>query len=407
MPDTSSPEYSPTIDDEFWVELEVPYELYLENWDEDHKHQLINLVESNGGVLKRHLEPYWDLTQPGNIPKKKAAIEDLASDKPEWAAALLSAYQFNKNTNEEHVLSRLSQVSIDDDDVLQKHVDTATSNSDKKFAIILLDMLSPERLKDIYVLSQLRRTTPTTTYEVTDTNDPLEDLEQTELLEELQDESREFNVWHKFKSNGSSYLVIKIHREDGVQVQPETNEAVEEAEYLILKATDSRVQVYTPEKNLLGATQRGIRNGVEAGKDDVDDCSVTATDNTASPKEYKDAIDDISSGNIGTNLVLDKITVENAPLGGSPKIKISDGAGGIIDALDELESAGVDLLKDPDNVHQISFSFNDRVYDLYPEVDGTDIKIRYNGSINDDSLLDDFEKEIQKQFDLPLTLEKK
>lgn len=401
---SSDTSYSPTTDREFWVELEIPYGLHDSNWDE-HGSRLERHVEQ-GRILKRHFTPHWELNKDKDIPKKVDAIETLTSEHPEWANAILCAYEFSRNTNKDQVIDRLRKIDIEDDDPLSSHVDTALSNSDKKFAVILLDLIQSKRLRDIYVLSRLRRRSPISTFEISDSADLLEEFEDSKLLEELEDQTREFNIWHQFRSNGNVYLVLKIHEEDDVQIQPETNAEVEEGNLLILKAKDDIAQIYARSDDLLGAAQRGIQKGIESGDNDIDDCTVEPANPTMPKKDYDEAVQKIESGDTGSSLSLHKLHIENAPLSGSPKLRLSNPYGDLTDAIEELKANDIPLLEDPDSIEQIGFMYDGRKFTLYPEEKGETVRLRYQSSINDEGLLDGFESEVENLFDISLIFER-
>ncbi|WP_423745126.1 hypothetical protein V5735_03615 (plasmid) [Haladaptatus sp. SPP-AMP-3] len=402
---TTSFQYSPTQERDFWVELEIPHGLYKSKWD-DHSDRLERLVEGSS-ILKRHFTPHWEIVETKSIPSKTVAIQTLISDYPEWARSILSAYEFSLNTNEDLVLAQLNDISLEDDNPLSSHVDTAIDRSDKKFAIILLDLLEPERLKDIYILSYLRRRSPIKTFEVTNTDDPFEDIAESEILGEINDKSRESHIWHRFDADGDSLLVIKVHEEDDVRVQPDTNTEVEEAEILILKSTSEGIQVYSSDSGFLGATRRGIQKGIETADNDIDQCDVTPSDEIISHQEYDDAVEKIESGDLGSDLVLHKLYVENAPLAGSPKLRLMDAIGGLSNTLDDFRSKDIELLADPDSVEQIGISYQNRVFTLYPSTDDSGVRLRYRPSVNDEQLLRDFESEIEQTLGVSVIFEKK
>jgi len=276
-------------------------------------------------------------------------------------------------------------------------------------AILLSDLLNPDRLKDIYSLTRLRRRSPVTTFEVSFVTDPLNSIDESKLLDELDNTARDFSKWHAFKYQGYQYLVFKVHDDDEVRIQPGTNAEVEEGELLILKSkmSNNTVRVFARDDRVLGATQRGIRDGVKTANPSIANIEVSPVNKSVSGQDYDDAVDKIDSGNLGSNLTLHKLHVKNAPLTGSPTIRLSDSSGDLVKAVDELDAGGTDLLGDPDSIMQIGFEYNGRKFTLHPQKDNGTVSISYGSSINDDSLLDQFESEVQSALGIDIVFERK
>jgi hypothetical protein len=346
------------------------------------------------------------------MSKKDIAIDSFCSTDKDWSVSILSAYNFARNTSQSQVINCLKSVSIGSSDPLKSHFDTAISNSDKKMAILMLDLLEPERLKDIYSLTRLRRRGPITTFEVSSINDPLNAIDESELLDELDKTAREFSKWHAFEYRGNQYLVLKIHDDDNVRIQPLMNAEVEEGELLILKSeiSSNTVRVFAEEggnDGVLGATQRGIRDGVETANPSISNVDVSPVDESITGKEYDEAIDKIDSGNFGNNLTLHKLHLKNAPLTGSPTIRLSDASGDLLKVVNELANRGIDLFGDPDSITQIGFEYQGRKFTLYPKENNGTVSINYGSSINDDTLLDQFESEVQSVLGIDIVFERK
>jgi hypothetical protein len=404
----SSVQFQPTLDEADWADIEIPYGLYSGNWQNEHSDRLQRLVE-DGNILKRHFTPHWELCPDvsGTMPEKNIAIEKLRTTNKQWGAALLSGYEFAKGTGKDQVIKILDDEVSGISTPFDKTINNVIGSNDKKGAILLLDLVAPRRLKDIYVLTRLRRRSPVQRFDVTATSTPLQTMDVSRFLEEFDSASRDFREWHSFDFKNNRYLAIKIHDSDNVRIQTDENLQVEEADVLILKEIKNEVEVYTQETAFLGATQQGIARGVEAGDPSITSCNVDVTGATVQHQTYADAIDDIKNDNFGNKLTLHKLITENAPVSGSAKISVSKGTNGVWDTLDSFRNSGIDLLENPDSVSQIGFIFDSKKFTLYPEPVSRGTSITYRGGVGDEQLRTRFETEIKSQLGLKLIFRQK
>lgn len=408
MSQKSTVQYEPTLVDAEWVDLEIPFGLYVNNWSQEHSNRLQRLVE-NGNLLKRHFTPHWDLcpSVSGSMPKKDLAIDSFRKSNTQWGAALLSGYEFARNTNKEQVLEILNDETAGISTPFDSVINEVQGSDDKKGAILLLDLIAHNRLKDIYVLSRLRRRSPIQCFDVSGTTTPLQTMDIGRFLQEFNSASRDFRKWHDFSFDGSDYITVKVHNEDEVRIQTQDNAQVEEADMVVLKTNGSEIEVYSQESDFLGAVQQGIARGIEAGDPSITNCQVDAVDATIRNRIYDNAIDVIKNRQFGQQLTLHKLVVDDAPVSGSPKIDLSKGTNGVWGAYMAFNNAGIDLLQNTGGIAQIGFEFQGSKFTLYPESVNSGVVIRYHGGINDEQLRSNFENEIQRQFQLEIVFRKK
>lgn len=387
------------FDKEFWLELEVPANLIENNWNDEYRPQLEEFADSQR-IVGAELEVYWRLFRDDEPPRQKSQmINKILSHDEEWGMILRSAYWFSSGKTRafiSHFFERIEE-DVDGTDLEELYADFR--DNDRKFGqVILLHIFSRDSLKSILALDYCYGKKPhSQSKSETNPSDPLNNIDTDAILDQLRSDSRRYQSWHQFTFDGRDYFAIKRHLRDEVERQVDENQPLETAEFVVVKFREDLLEIYSNRQSIAERTRVGVNHSFS----DDSDIEYEPLDRTAPHDHFDDPDQQIRSLEEDSNkFTVTGIKAENAPLAGSPTLELSS-HDGILNALDDLANSNINLLEDLDDVSSFQVYYEDRSFDLYPELketsdEGMKWRLRYDSRFPTDEDRDEFEAEVEE-----------
>lgn len=356
------PDYE--VDRGFWLDLEVPFQSIIDDWDRTYYDEVVDRLE-DGRMDKRTLQLYYLITDFREIPDdEKTAFDLLIDHDAELGYNICAQLLFSQRKNVDIIKKYIRKEVYHEVEStpLSSIRHGAYSISDKVTMIALIQLYSPNKLRDVLALDNIKRTTPSST-------SSLESGEKWDKEEEIQDtikrletnEDQTYSHWHSFSYQSKDYFVIKRKIRDSVERQPIQNQEEEPAEFVTIIFDGSDMRVYSQKKKTAAETQGALdeSDGIDVSSPDVD-VSRERAETTVNTLVEHDRQED-------TDIRITGLKVKSSTLTNQPEIQIKSKRG-VSSAINELKQDGYNLLRQIDDIESIFLRIGDsKQYRVYPE----------------------------------------
>ena len=406
------------IDEELWVELEVPYGKIKEKWDQRYKTELESDVKQ-GRIDDTIIKIYATLLDLDHLESIEVLFDKILSHDERWGYNLMCLKEFiDYKSLEFFKYYRDFLYRGCEGTPIQSYYHDAWDSEDKVALAGLLQLLDPDgqRLKSIHALDYCDRKKPKTVSRDSELPDFNLKTEAEEVVAEIQSgESRRYEKWHAFEYEGREYVLIKREIGDDVERQATGNIQEEPATFVALRYTDGELEIISDKMDVANRARRGVNNS-------VDDVEFESVDPRATTRDVERTVeglfdDDLESQieDSETEIDSDRLTVtgiklSNSPLPGHPSItmKTSDG---IVRTIRALREVNYDLLENIDDVDVIYTDFDGREYSIRPnqkeEIEGeTRWKFSYDAGQPPREEREEFDQLIRDLFNIEMVFEK-
>ena len=234
------------INEELWVELEVPYGKIKEKWDQRYKTELESDID-NGRIGEPILRIYATILDLDHLESIDVLFEEILSHDERWGYNLLCLKEFIDYKSLEffkHYRDFLYQGC--EGTSIHTYYNDAWDSEDKVALAGLLQILDPDgkRLKSIHALDYCDRKKPKTVSVDSKLDDFNLKTEAEEVVAEIQSgESRRYEKWHAFEYDRRQYVLIKREIGDDVERQATGNIQEEPATFVALRYTDGELEI--------------------------------------------------------------------------------------------------------------------------------------------------------------------
>ena len=406
------------IDENLWVELEVPYGKIEEKWDQRYKAELESHIKE-GRIGESILQIYAELLDLDYIESPEVLFEEIIANDERWGYNLLCLKHFSDykkldffKSYQKFLYRRCGGTE------LQPHYHTAWQSDDKVTLTGLLQLFDPEgvRLKSIHALDYCDKKKPKTVVVDSEFEDFNLQSEAEEIVAEIQsDELRKYQKWHSFEYDGREYVLIKREIGDDVERQATGNIEEEPATFVALRHTDGELEIMSEKLSVANKARRGVNESVE-------DVEFESVDPRATTDDVKRTVEGLLDEDLDTRLeeadpeidadrlVVTGVKLSNSPFPGHPSIQMKTDRG-IIQTIRALKEVNYDLLEDIDDIAVIYTRFDGREYSIRPkqqeQSEGeTRWKFTFDARQPPREEREDFEQLISNAFDIDLVFER-
>jgi hypothetical protein len=400
------------IDEDEWIELEIPARKIKEKWDDRYKDELID--DTKRSIKKDVLSLYSEIADiEGDIYEKKVAVEKIIDKNEDLARNLCAVTQFSKGLNIDLIKECYSKIeeSVDGTDLQPFYGELEGS---RVGMVALIHFTEPGVLRDIHSLDYCYGKTPKKHPELTDDSslNIFEDSSQ-EIIDYLEssDRFRDYRIWHHFDHQDSEYLLIMRQISDDVERQASGNIEEEPAKFIVLRKRKGNLEIIAESKKTASRVQRGFDDSIDhiSTIESVETMSRSQVSDVISDFEYMEDRDDIDDGE-KPDVLLISIFVSESPFPNQPSIKLKSKEG-IMPSLKKFRELNHDLTDHPENIERFTVECDEKEFTIIPSEVGSDDEIgwilRYNARSLTDDERENFEARVREatDIDLPLRLE--
>jgi len=400
-----------TIDEDLWVELEIPYGKIKEKWDQKYKHKLKNHVKKDRidySVLKIYLE----LLDIYHCTDAEEALEEILDHNLTWGYNLLCLKLFSDYKSFEYFESHNNNLySKLDNTPFLKHYHNCYNSNDKIGITALLQLFcnNGDQLRTIHGLDYCDKKKPQLIS--TDENNVSLDLQSKarEIVEQMdENEARNYEHWHSFAYENCEYVMIKREIDDDVERQANGNIQEEPAEFVVLRYSGEQLEIISSTKKIAGRARTGVNRT-------TDDVEFEDVDAQADYDELETTVkgllgnESLESQDKSSDVDLNRfkivgVKLASSPLPGHPSITMKSGDG-IRQTIRALREVNYDLLQSLDDINVIYTEFDGREYSIRPKErkqtdDDVYWKFKYDAHSPPRSEREDFEQLLSDLFDI-------
>lgn len=406
------------INDQLWVELEVPYGKIEEKWDQRYKEQLESGVES-GRIPDTILNIYSVLLDLDQTQPPELLLEDILNHDEELGYNILCLKEFGDFKNIEFFkgFREFLYHNVDDTSLHSKY--HPAFHTDDKVAITgLLQLYDPEgdRLKTIHSLDYCHRKKPKAVLDNGSTNDIDLESKADQIVEKIRsNEDRDYKRWHSFKYEGVEYIIIKREIGDDVERQATGNIEEEPATFVAIKYGDGELEVITDKSDVAAKARTGVNTSVESAQFETRDPQATTDD-------VDRTVDGLLSDDLKTQVEESEIDIDpdqfsvsgiklsSSPLPKHPSLTMKTDKG-ILPTIRAFQEMGYDLLESIDDIDVVYTRFRGREYSIrpkqYKKSEGEiRWKFQYDATQPSKEEREEFEELIDEMFAIDIIFEK-
>lgn len=406
----------------FWLDLETPYGIIDDEWDQ-YKPRLEIFVTEDYKISKELLKVHWCLERElSQVPYKRAPFLDhILDDNEEYGKNILCVYRFTNGKNKNRVISCFNEIEeeVMGEDFQSLYEEVKASES-KDAMIALIQLFKPSLLKNILGLQYCYGRKPQLIRHSESKLKDIRSLNIQKVAESLEHITNSYRPWHSFTHDGKFYFLIKRRLGDEVERQVDENLEEEPAEFVVLIFDGTELQIFSEKKKIATNALRGVNDAIEQTFEDPDDDDEIDEEKieehqfedeggNLSYEELKSAIGLAQDIEDNTELVLKGVNVENADLPKSPEIRLK-AKQGVQETLDWFEERNVNLLNHPDDVKNIIFVYEGRDFMLLPRETSPKHEdgwvFRYDASYPSKEERKEFERQIREFMDVEVRFEK-
>jgi hypothetical protein len=406
------------IDEELWVELEVPYGKIKEKWDQQYKAELeSNITEER--IEETILRIYAVLLDLDHVESKEVLLEEIISHDQRWGYNLLCLKQFSDYKNLDFFKSHQDFLyQYCEGTALHSHYITAWESDDKVALTGLLQLFDPEgtRLMSIHALDYCDRKKPRTVSADSELEGFDLQAEAEEIVAEIQSgEFRKYQKWHSFEYDGREYVLIKREIGDDVERQATGNIEEEPATFVALRYTNGELEIISEKMTVANKARRGVNRSVEGVEFESVDPRATTDDVNRTVEGLLDGdldtrLDELETDIDGDRLTVTGIKLSSSPFPGHPSVRMKTDEG-ITRTIRALKERDYDLLENIDDVDVIYTQFDGREYSIRPKLqEQSEGEIRwkftYDARQPPRDEREDFDRLISDMFDINMVFER-
>lgn len=395
-----------TYDAAFWADLEVTGELIDEKWTDDEKRGDARDRASTQSVSKDALKIAWkqvkDQASRDQVHRSKTDTFDLIEDHDsEVLKCLFAAHEFTRGIKRKYVSYYYDQISAQVDQEYRDLYDSLDTDGRRVGKTMFLYMYEPDTLKSIFSLAHIDQPKPKAIGKSdSTTSNPRSDIDEDDLESIAQSDTREAVKWHDFEYEGDDYITIKRHYRDTVDTQTQTNEEVEQAEYVVTRFYDEKVDVYTQKKTTASSIRDQLGSAFQSQSVDFDSAEERKPYdhfNNISPVNIIQEIDNLTDHTVMGVVATDSV------FSNSPSVKLRTDGDEILPAVRDIRDADAQFITDMRDIGQIVVNKKGKTYTLFPkqEDDGNhQWYVRYQASGLTDDQRTEFEEDIEEILDI-------
>ena len=395
-----------TYDADFWVDLEVTGELIDEKWNDDEKRGDARDRASTPSVSKDALKIAWeqvkDQSSRDKVHRSKTDTFDLIEDlNSEVLKCLFAAHEFTRGVKRKYVSYYYDQISGQVDQEYEDLYDSLNTDGRRVGKTMFLYMYEQDALKSIFSLAHIDQPKPKAIGESgSTTSNPRRDIDRDDLEAIAQSDTREAVKWHDFEYEGADFITVKRHYRDAVDTQAQTNEEVEQAEYVVIRFYDSKVDVYTQKKTTASSIRDQLGSTFQSQSVEFDSAEERKPHDHFNNILPVDVIQDID--NLTDHTVMGVVATDSG-LSNAPSVKLRTDGDEILPAVRDVRDADTGFISDMKSVGQFVVDKNGKTYTLFPrQEDAGDHQwyVRYQASGLTDDQRTEFEEDIEDILDI-------
>jgi hypothetical protein len=405
---------TPSFEPDFWLDLEVPGDIIADNWEEEFSSTLTEYANSQR-IVGKELELYWRYFKDEEMPREKENIlDEIISHNDQWGMNLYSAYEFSSGKRADYVSYYYDLIESNVASTQQSDLYTDFKENARKFGqVLFLQLYDSDSLRSILALDHCYGKKPRSLSRATSPiADPLDEIEMSDILDQLEEDSRHYRLWHKFTHEANNYIVIKRHFRDDVGRQVNDNRLIELATFVVAKFRGNELEIYSEKPQIAEKARQGINESLpddsphlyEPPDESVPQEDLEHARQQIQSMDGEQSTDSNQSVNNEQNFALIGVCVDNAPLSGSPKVEISSSEG-ILGALDDLREKDIMLLNNLSSVAYVRVRFSEKSFKLFPEPvksdesddEETRWQFRYHCSFPSEQERDNFEDAMEEE----------
>jgi len=389
-----------------WVDLEVPGEIIDENWtDEDIRGDARHRAASSS-ISKDALRIAWkqvqDQSDRDQVKQSKEETFNLIDSLDSGGLkCMYAAYRFTRGIKETYIDYYYDDISGEVDSGYKDLYDSLNKKNRRVGKCMFLYLYDEDSLKSIFTLDHIDRPKPREIGQANNPpSNPIEDLTVGDIEDVLETSSRDAEEWHSFQYDGSYFLSIKRHYRDAVDTQTTTNEEVEQAEYVVSKFIDNKVEIHTEKKSTAGT----LRTSLGGAYHNTDVEFERAEDRK--PHDHFEGltpIDLIENIEHVGKYVVTGILTGDSKLRNNPTVKLRTDGERVLPAIQDLQATSDQFFTEIRRVKHIAVEKDDTTYTLFPRQDeGNDYEwyVRYQASGISDTEREEFEADMEKALEI-------
>lgn len=404
-----------TVSNEYWLDLEVPYNKISSKWDTEYEARLRRFV--GGDRISSHtFEVYFELLDHSFPNDKHIALEQILDHDLTWGFNLLCQYDFSYQKSPKLVKEVAFQNGINtycqDTEFYSPYLN-AYDRGEKITLIALTQLFKPEVLKNMLSLQHLygkkprlnARDTSAGNFDLNNAADAVVDrLSTTDF--------RQYENWHIFVHNDSTYIMIKRQRTDSVERQAGQNLEEEPADFVVMQFDNDDLKIYADTKTIAHETRTALNDSMNVNFDTID--------TRIPPDRIEPTIEEVFSFDPDDldeeqqevdNVEKFKVTgikLSSSPLPGHPSLTMKSDAG-ILDSIDALAERGYDIIENSNDIEVVFTEFGEREFKLLfkeTEIDGETVNvIRYDARYPENEEKLEYEQLVRELFDIDAIFE--
>lgn len=403
---TSSSLTTLSFDPSDWINLEVPGEIIDNNWnDEDMRGNARHRADSPS-ISKDALRIAWkqveDQSTRDQVKQSKEETFDLIDSlDSDGLKCMYAAYRFTRGVKEEYIDYYYDEIAGDVDSGYKDIYDSINKKKRKVSKCMFIYLYDKESLKSIFTLDHIDRPKPREIGQADNPpSNPIGDLTIGDIEEVLKTSSRDAKKWHSFTYDGNHYLTIKRHYRDAVDTQTTTNEEVEQAEYVVSKFIDDKVEIHTEKKPTAGM----VRTSLAGAYHDTD-----VEFERAEERKPHNHFDGISPIDLLENIehvgkyVVTGILTGDSKLRNNPTVKLRTNGERVLPAIQDLQMTSDQFFTEMRRVKHIAIEKDDTTYTLLPRQDeGSNYEwyVRYQAAGISDTERKNFEDDMKEALNI-------
>lgn len=395
-----------TYDAAFWADLEVTGELINGKWTDDEKRGEARDRASTQSVSKDALKIAWKQVKGqatrDQVHRSKTDTFDLIEGlNSEVLKCLFAAHEFTRGVKRKYVSYYYNQISSQVDQEYRDLYDSLDTGGRRVGKTMFLYLYEPDALKSIFSLAHIDQPKPKAIGESgSTTSNPRSDIDSGDLEAIAQSDTREAVKWHDFEYEGGDYITIKRHYRDAVDTQTQTNEEVEQAEYVVARFYDDKVDVYTQKKTTASSIRDQLGSAFQSQSVDFDSAEERKPHDHFNSISPVSVIQDID--NLNDHTVMGVVATDSG-LSNGPSVKLRTDGDEILPAVRDVRDADAEFITDMTDVGQIVVNKAGKTYTLFPKQEGGGDHqwyVRYQASGLTDDQRTEFEEDIEGILDI-------
>lgn len=373
---------------EYWLDLEIPYNKIRAKWDTEYEARLRRFVVDDR-ISSYTFQVYFELKDRQPPTDKHIAFNQILDYDPAWGHNLLCQYEFSHQKSPNIVKEVTFQNGVNthcQDTEYYKPYLSAYEREDKITLIALMQIFQPELLKNVLSLQHCYGKKPRL-----NTSDPsasefnLIDAAEAVVEKLSKTDFRQYENWHIFEHNDSTYLMIKRQRADSVERQAGQNLEEEPADFVVMQFEDDTLKIFADTKTIAHQTRTALNESMDVDFDTIDTRIPPDQIEPTIGEVFSFDHDDLEEAHQDVDNVekfkVTGIKLSSSPFPGHPSLTMKSEAG-ILDTVEALDERGFDILKNSDDIEVVFTEYQEREFKLLfkeTEINGETVNvIRYD-----------------------------